>query len=249
MKAILVLKDSLAFLKRQPLFFVPGLLSTTVWNIFLVYFIIQFGLNLYSLKPPERFDALPLYVAGFFMVFLVSLLLHSMYPTLVKSYRQSKRLDFSEALSVALNRLPRVFLAVLTPALLVAVPASLATAVAVLGYRLNVLPLVVLGVVMAFVIVFVIAVRFYFAPSSIVIHNLRVSESFGKSFELSRKYRRDVTVAVLLFFALLALAFLLPGLVRVASLGVFVAIQYASSLISAYLSVVSPNLYLELQKR
>ncbi|QQG40157.1 MAG: hypothetical protein HYS81_01990 [Candidatus Aenigmatarchaeota archaeon] len=248
MKAFKVLNDSLRFLVKQPLFFAPNLISTTVWNAFLLYFLLEFGIDVTGFSKPPTIDVAFLYLTGSILVTVVSVYFHSMYPTLVKGYRKNKKFDFAKSMRVAWTCLPRTFLSVFLPVLLATALMLVPMVVAMLGVLTGNVLLMAIGFGTVAIITFYITLKFYFSPSSVIIDDVGVFESFRRSFRLSKKYRTETTYVVLISFALIAVAFFLPGTIRTASLAAFVILRYVTSLTAAYMGVVNPTMYLELRR-
>lgn len=247
MKTLIVLYSSLLFLRRQPLFFIPALVSTTITNAFFLFFLYQFGVGSFSTEPPTL-DVALLYLIGSIVVGAISIALHGMYPTMVKDYLKTRKFGMKKSWNVSLNRLPRTFASVFIPVLIATVPLVFAMTIALLGYITGSLVLVILGVLTTAAIIIATAILFYFAPTSIIISNRTLSQAFRESFGLSKRYRRDVSLAVFVSFILYTLALFTTGTAQTASISLFLILRYSRSIVSAYLAVVNPTLYLGLKR-
>lgn len=234
MKAWDVLRESLVFLLEEPLFFVPILISTTLWSALFVSLL---------LLPLEQ--SVTIYLWAGLPLIAVSTLLKMMYPTLVRDYHEGS-FDFRKALEISFYRLPRTLAVFLIPTLIGGALLVLPLMVFVTGYAIGNIVLMTAAGILGLVMMAGLMALFYFAPTSVILDDTDVMEAVGESFFLSTEYDTEVVLLVVVSLIIFGISALLTGAARGAGLTLFVIFRYLGALVSAYIWIVNPEMYLEL---
>ncbi|MFP4038281.1 MAG: hypothetical protein ACLFTA_00665 [Candidatus Nanohaloarchaea archaeon] len=230
MKLKNLLIDSLKELGQRPSFFVPKLVTSFIGSIWILS-------ALQTIKSPNM-AAIYFETAIFPVIFFLGVLSPVIVAEMVKN-----RLGLVEAFKKTFSYFPKLFLTTLL--LLAGATASVLPSYVGLAFYLylGVLEAVFIGAVISLVLVAGLAYGIYFLPVTLVDNS-----AFGglrKSFEASRQYRKEVTLLILLSFALLGLAAFSSGLLRGLGVTGFVTGRMLSSTVSTYTVILSPKLYLE----
>lgn len=230
-----VLKESFEMLKNQPKFFIPRLFSTTIST---AWFILVFDnylskLTSMSYSVPEMVFYL---ISGPLIVFMgvaVSIMLARMVdegPELKSSFYYT------------LGRMKTVLIVtwgMMSLGVMMALPLTLGIVL------YPVLGIAVLAGSAALTVLMMVGVFYllYFLPITLV-ENTGVIDSIKDSISSSRENRKEVSIMLLFSFALLGIAGLAQGALEFLGYLAFAASRFISVIVTTYLFVVSPKLYL-----
>lgn len=230
-----ILAESFELLRDQPRFFVPRLISTsisTVWFIFVLEnYVFSFsGANFSPLQIIFYLVSGPLIA---FMGVFVSVMLAKMVdsgPQLRKSFRYT---------IMRFKSLMLVTLGILSASFLVATPFSFG----IVLYPVLGLPVLIASGAISLVIFVAISFAIYFLPIALV-ESSRMVEMVKKSVSASRNNYLEVSIMLAFSLALLILAGLAQGVLETLGYIGFGLSRLISAVISTYIFVVSPKLYL-----
>ncbi len=241
-----VLKGSFAELRKNPLLFLPKMISVTIWLI--PYILLMQSAKVDLLRATVSQETL-LYTALIFILSPLWLIIDSMYPVLVLQQKKKKRLDFSAALRHVLGRL----LQLLAFLLLLVVATTICflpfAALLALGLALAFLPLIMLGILGTAVLVFIGGIALYFVPTSVILEKAGFAESFRTGFTLAQKNFSEVFWLTLISFLFLVFAFALEGTLGELGFAGFIVGRYLGGIVTVYLYVVNPTAYLAARKK
>lgn len=235
-----VLRDSFTLLREEPVVFLPKLVSSLVGAIFWLYLLA--GLTDPTQVSPERVRNLLIYTS---VLIPFDTWIYNSYFIIVRQH-QAGEVRMLEALKDGFRRLPQGLVALVVPLVLstlVALPGIIGISVGlVTGNGL----LLAGGLAWATLTTIVTTVVFYFSPAAVVLGDSLVSD-FREGISRSLGARREVLAMTLLSVGLLAVAFLAEGaLGRLGQIG-FVLGRMASGVVTVYLIVVNPELFLSLE--
>lgn len=230
-----VLRESFELLKDEPKFFIPRLFSTTIST---AWFIIVFDnylskLTTLNYSVPEMVFYL---VSGPLIVFMgvaISIMLARMVdegPELKKSFLYT------------LGRMKTVLLVtfgMLSLGIVMALPLS----IGIVLYPFMGLTVLAGSILLTAVLMIAVFYLLYFLPITLV-ENTGVIESIKDSISSSRENKKEVTLMLLFSFALLGIAGLAQGALEFLGYLAFAASRFISVIVTTYLFVVSPKLYL-----
>ncbi len=230
-----VLRESFEMLKGQPKFFVPRLISTTIST---AWFILVFDNYLSKLTTLNYSNAEMIFylVSGPLIVFMgvaVSIMLARMVD---------KGPELKSSFYYTLGRIPTVLIVtwgMMALGVLMALPLTLGIAL----YPAMGVP--VLAGAGSLTVLMMIAVFYllYFLPITLV-ENSGVIQSIRDSISSSRENSREVTVMMVFSLALLGLAGLAQGALEFLGYIAFAFSRFISVIVTTYLFVISPKLYL-----
>ncbi|MDD5317783.1 MAG: hypothetical protein PHF51_03560 [Candidatus ainarchaeum sp.] len=242
-------RGALRELARDPVLFLPKLVSTT---LYIPPYLVLVRSSVEAAKNPLLSQGLlgaeaPALLALFALAPLW-IFIDSMYPELVRQRSETGKLGFRAAARHVLGRFPKI-LAVTAILLAIGLAAMLPfAALAALGVVFASLPLIALGALGLAAAVFVLGIAFYFTPTSIVIGEGSVLGSLREGYALSRANFGPVFWLTLLSFALLLAGFYAEGAFSALGEAGFVAGRYLGAVVTVYLYVLNPSAYLEVRK-
>ena len=241
-----ILLDSFGFLCKHPGFFIPKLINATIWNFIYFYWLrgIFYFISSYDIEYLyTALTALPIA-----LVFSqVSIMLNSMYPVLVKYYKEQGLLKFSYAFKVALEKYPHAFVGYMVPSTIMAL--LIMPFASLVGYGLFIgnIFYVYLGISFSVVIVFVSGIVFYFSPTAVILEKGNPLKAIKKGIGMGKRNLREITFLTLFSFALLFTAFMFEGSFKGLGFAGFFVVRYVGAIIATYVTVINPNVYLELK--
>lgn len=236
-----VLHDSFALLREEPVVFVPKLVSSAVGAMFWLYL-------LQGLSDPTQVTIDQLRNMALFFLILIPFdtWIYNSYFVIVQQYTDDE-VRMLEALRTGLGRLPKGLFAMLVPVILSTVMALPAFVMISAGLVYGNTLLLGTGLVLASIVVIGTSIVFYLAPAAVVLGSSTLDD-FRKGIRHSIGARREVALLTLLSFGLLAVAFVAEGaLGRLGEVG-FVAGRLVSGVVTVYLLVVNPELFLSLEQ-
>jgi len=241
-----IAKGALSELIREPLLFLPQLISTTLFippYLMLFQATAQLASNPYlasSLLPEETTALAIILVLTPPWIFL-----NSLYPELIRQRERTGRLQFKEAAKHVWKRYLKIlafYLLTLILTFAIGLPFILMMAFGLIFL----LPLFALGLLLLVAAIFGLGILFYFTPSSIVIGNSGIIGTFKESAALSRQNFSFVFWLTLLSFAVLLLGFYAGGALQTLGVIGFIAGRYVGAILTVYLWVINPAAYLHL---
>ncbi|MFB6088506.1 MAG: hypothetical protein ABEK36_01880 [Candidatus Aenigmatarchaeota archaeon] len=248
MKLIKNLKESLFFLKKYPKFFVPSMISITIWTgfyILLLDTLTSITLTNYVNTVSGSLSSLLLLILLFSPI---SVLIYAMYPTLVKDYEEKKSFSFKKAIRIAFQRFPQIFASMVLPSLFISFMASPFVALIIWGYIQESMYLSILGGIVTLIIFVVFTVMFYFAPTSIILKGDNVSDSFRKSWDMGKKNFSELSLIIILSLVILLIGYSIPNKLKLVGMSGFIIGRYLEGILETYLKVINPNIYLDIEE-
>ena len=262
MNVLNVLNESLSMLLKQPKLFLPKLVIAALYGIGMlaiawlsietvVPLLIERG-GMQTAKEVAGF--LPV-IFGFLIytlvVYVLDVLVNSMYPVMVANYRQGKRISFRSAFSSAARKFPVIFPAMIVMLAIefaVALPFAMLFTLFILGNNIAAL----IASFIAFLAVsFVMIVIFYVIyPASVLDENNFVSAIINTA-RLGKRNARHISIPSLIPFSLSIINFAVgfPALESLAFLAAFVILRFFMALLSTYHMVLNPHIYIELASK
>lgn len=230
-----VFRESFELLKDQPKFFVPRLISTTIST---AWFILVFDNYMSKLTTLNYSNSEMIFylVSGPLIVFMgveVSIMLARMVD---------KGPELKQSFLYTLGRMKTVLIVtwgMLSLGIMMALPLTLGIVL------YPVLGIAVLAGAAALTVLMMVVVFYllYFLPITLV-ENSSVMESIKDSISSSRENKKEVSIMLVFSFALLGLAGLTQGTLEFLGYLAFAASRFISVIVTTYLFVISPKLYL-----
>ncbi|MFB6076292.1 MAG: hypothetical protein ABEK17_04060 [Candidatus Aenigmatarchaeota archaeon] len=248
MKLTKNLKESLLFLKKYPKFFIPSMISITIWTgfyILLLDTLTSITLTNYVDTVSNSLSPLLLLIVLFSPI---SVLIYAMYPTMVKDYEEKKSFSFRKAIEIAFQKFPKIFVTMVLPSLFISFMASPFVALIILGSIQGNTYLAILGGIITFIIFVVFTVMFYFAPTSIILKGNNVSDSFRKSWDIGKKNFSELSLIVILSLIILLMGYFIPNKLKIIGISGFIIGRYLEGILETYLKVINPNIYLDIEE-
>lgn len=244
-----VIKESFRFLIKNPLFFLPRLFITVLWN--LVYLELFHGIYNFSstLNPEELRDVLWKITPLSIIFSQIAIITSSMYPTLTRDFRETGKFDMIKALKIAVMKYPRIFIVYTIPTIIFAVLSLPIIILISFGILTSSSPLIIAGIASIIAIMIITVILFYFTPSHVVIENISSFKSLLLGMKLSRKYLKEVTLLTLFSFLILFISFFLHGNLKIYGITGFWISRIVSTITGTYLFVMNADLYLEVRNK
>lgn len=235
MKLRKILAESFELLLEEPRLFAPKLFSTTVSTLWILGFTQIYSRDMQQLTG----DTLLFYTGSMPLIVLLGVSVSVMLADMV-----SERSGLRRSLAKTAGKWRILILtsaALILAAFLLYIPAALGITMYFLSANLTAL---LLGVLISFILLMFATYSIFFLPVSIVERN-RLAESLKDSIHVSRQNTWEVTALLIFSLTLLGVAFFMQG--RLEKLGMigFAASRLVSSVVSTYLFVVSPKMYME----
>lgn len=246
MNLIKILKESFIFLRKYPKFFIPRLISVTIWIVF--YILLLETLTSITFSNYISKLAGSIFPLGIMILIFspISVIIYSMYPTLVKSYKRKGLFSFKKSLKTAIKKFPKAFVVIVLPVLIMTFLATPFAGIALIGYIKDVISYMIIGIISTIFIIIIFSIMFYFAPSSIIIKDIGAINSLKESWSLGKNNFKEIGIITVFSFSILVLGYLIPGSFKFAGIIGFVVGRYLQGIIGTYLIIVNPNLYLGL---
>jgi len=248
-----VIRESLILLRQEPRIYIPRLLTTALYSIFMLA---SAGLIVdvsASSDPAALADALRsalVILALMPPLYLIDVLSYAMYPRIVSDYKSGLPISLRRALLDSLRawRVLIALAAVVFAFLLVFsfISALFFSAAFLTGSIL----LLVASALVILILLLAFAIMMFFVVPSAVIDGRGVMGSFTDSIKLGLEHKWSLLKINVLFLALalltLALGMSVQGnlLVSIASLAGFLAMRLMEAIVYTYLSVTNPMAYL-----
>jgi hypothetical protein len=240
--------DSLVLLKKQPKIFLPKIIMAFLAGALMiltanltVLFLQEVSAG-YPDTMPVFFEALFLLILVF-IVFFVDVFVNAMYPCIVRDFLEKKRVSLLQAMLSVKGKFFWVFLSIVIPETLLALPLALISVV--LFFTNNFFALVLFAV--GFLIFYlVLAAAFYFVYPLLVLKEVFFFRALSESVKLSRRKISKILLVSLLPFSISILTFALAFLVKEPSfLLLFVLLRFLMALMQTYHMVLNPTIFLK----
>ncbi|VVC72182.1 Uncharacterised protein [uncultured archaeon] len=242
-------KGAFTELARDPVLFIPKLVSTT---LYIPPYLVLFQSTLAAAKNPLLSASLlqnELYsFAALILLAPVWIFIDSMYPELVRQRAATGKLDFKAAALHVSRRFLKIFalsIALLVIAMVFSLPfVAFIAAGVVFGF----LPLLLIGFLGAAAVALAFGVIFYFSPTSMILGKGSVSGSLKEGYSLSRQNFGFVFWLTLISFSVLLIGFYAEGALQgLGEIG-FILGRYLGAILTVYIYVLNPSAYLEVSK-
>lgn len=240
-----ILTGAFTELRKNPVLFIPKMISVTIWLLPYLYLLQQAK---FDLAAAQLSEGTLLASAAIFLLSPLWVVIDSMYPVLVEQQKRGKRLDFRAALNHVLGKFLKIFglfLVILIATTLLTLPFTLLLA---FGYAFLILPALALGIFGIAAVIFVGGIALYFVPTSLILERAGIVNSFKTGFAMTQANFNLVFWLTLASFLFLALAFFLEGSLETLGVLGFVLGRYAGGVVTVYMYVVNPSAYLEIRR-
>lgn len=233
-----ILWDAFEMLRARPTLFLPRIASSLVWSGFWIWLV---G----AVQTPLVFTSGFFYRVGVFLLIMtpIQVWVYNAYFVVVEQYRDGT-VSIGTALHDGLYRLPEGMAALLIPAVVAGVAAAPGVYLTVLGLVSGDIVLQLLGTVFALAVLLLTGIYFYFTPVAVVLGEASFRTNFRDGLTASRENRGIVVGLTVLSVAILGLTTVLEGGARTAGIAGFVAARLVHAVVSVYILVVNPDLYL-----
>lgn len=233
-----ILWEAFEMLREQPILFLPRIASSLVWSGFWIWLV---G----AVQNPLAFTPGFLQRVAVFLLIMtpIQVWVYNTYFVVVEQY-QEDAVSIRAALHDGFYRLPEGMAALLIPAVVAAVAAAPGVYLAALGLVTGDIVLQVVGVVFALAVLLLTGIYFYFTPVAVVLGEESFRSNFRDGLTASRENRGLVIGVALLSIGILGLTTVLEGGARTAGVAGFVAARLVHAVVSVYILVVNPDLYL-----
>jgi membrane-anchored glycerophosphoryl diester phosphodiesterase (GDPDase) len=235
-----VLAESFRMLRERPKFVLPMLIPT-ILGMGILSLTIAAQIPISGIPAEEAMIPPSWYLPSMLMlsivVFIISVLMYGMYPSMVRDRRENRELNLKESLHLSHLR----FWSLLGASLLTTIITS-AIAVAI---SFVVVPLIMSGSTRAVVagnmiegvVVFLISILFCYAPPAIIMDELKAVESIRRSWEIGKK-NYLFTLLIMAVPALISsiLSSILMGLPTALNLDYVLILLIPYAIISLFLS-------------
>jgi len=257
MDVLRVLKESLQLLRAKPKVFIPRLVTTAIYSLYLLYMAWAAADLTFPIQPEKAASMLfpsLLVLASLPLLYFIDILSHAMYPRIVADFRKGNKISLRESLKDGLRAWKVVValeLVLFAFVFIIAAPASVFAATYV--YTGNIVPLAIASA-LAFCLIIAFAVLMFFVVPSAVLEKRGVVESFSKSMRLGVEHRGSLLKLNILFTALLgvtlAVAYYVKAdnLLSLASAALFVGVRLLEAVTYTYVSVTNPTAYIHIQE-
>ncbi|MBC5793373.1 MAG: hypothetical protein H8Z69_05060 [Nanohaloarchaea archaeon] len=230
-----VLKKSLKNLAGQPKLFLPRIVSSLISSAFLILV-----LNDYTSGNQLSTSAVTASFGGMYLLSIISLFVWLMLVSMVKNNSGLKK-GFSEA-AHNIGKLLKAATALLLIGVLIALPSS----IGIVFYSQGIIWAGIVGPAITLVLMFFLSYTSYFVPVTLL-DTEGVLKSWKKSYAGSKEKRTAVISLTVLSFILLGVSLWFSSSTVVKSFGQagFIIGRILSSVVTTYLMVLSPELYLD----
>ncbi|MDY6778574.1 MAG: hypothetical protein SVU32_07955 [Candidatus Nanohaloarchaea archaeon] len=234
-----VLSDALTLLLEQPRIFLPRLIMTVLWSLFWIELI-------HGIKNPAALTVPQAQILLGFILLMTPLQIwvYNSYFIIVRQYHDGhvSLIDaFRDGISRILEGLG-AFLLGFTASLVLGLPGALLMAQGLVAS--NIL-LITVGVIEIGFALIATTILFYFVPASVVLGENGFLHNLREGLQTGQQYRREVTLLTLLTFGLLLLTTVLEGRLKTIGTIGFILGRALSAIISVYLLIVNPKMFLQ----
>ncbi len=227
--------ESFRMLLDQPKMFVPRLISTSISTAWILSFPALYSGQVSSIQ----FSTLLYYVASMPLIALLGVFVSVMLAEMVAD-KPLLRKSFLKTLN-QWKTLLTVSATLMVSTVLFYIPTALGI---VLTFMTGQMIFTGAGAAVSLLLIFGFSFAIFFLPISITENNGLV-KSFSNSFNASRRNSREVSVLMLFSLVLLGVAFTMQGTLQNIGIAGFIASRFTSAVMTTYLFVVSPKMYLE----
>lgn len=272
MQLILVFKESLSLMKKEPKVFVPRILTTFLYTFFVIYAAsISLRISLVINREAEIArsrgmapdiggalspftDELLLFMAFFLLVYVVDILTYGMYARIASDFHGGKPISLLRALKDAVYKAPAL--------MLIGIAATIFVGLFILLYMLfgrlylsTQNPLFLLAALLVMILAIVaFALVFFFAVPVVMVEGRGTKAAVLKSASLGMKHSGTVIKVNFLFVTLVLFAMAVVmltevhGFVAVSAIILFILARFFQAIIYTYISIVNPALYLSIEE-
>ena len=256
MDIVELFRQSFSMLAREPKLFIPKIVVAFLYGFgmlataFISLESLPIILSPESFAPEQAFNllslSLMLFVYSIFL-FAIDVLVNSMYPVLVKDFKQRNPISLPKALRFALSKFWIVFPAVIVVDFAVAIPFALLLSLVALS-----------GNIVAFFVVaalflaasFLVIVLFYVVYPVSVLSEKNFVSALLKATSLGAGNLKHLSMPSLIPFTLSVINFALAFLAaNPAFLVAFIVLRFLIALVYTYHMVLNPNVYFELVRK
>lgn len=233
-----VLTAAATLLRTRPVLFLPRLALTAVTSIFWL-------LLIDAVRTP-RPEAMLLLLVLFLATVPFQVWIFNAYIFIVRQYHEDT-INLRAAFHAATTKLVEgtaAALLIMAAGILVMLPVS---AVLVYGLATTNLTAIVIAAVLLLTAIFLIAVHAYFVPVTVVLGTRSFSSNLWHGVSSSREHRRPVTLLAFVSFTILAATLLVEGWMQQIGIIGFLTGRFMTAVVSVYLMILNPELYLEHQ--
>jgi hypothetical protein len=257
------LKDALQAIKENPKLFLPKIVLSLIWGLFLLYLssllVEMLSLNLTDSEQVASIAPLILGKLLWFFVFfiafyLVDVFVNAAYPFLLEQFFEKKPLSLKQAFNYVSRNLLRILSPIIASIVLILAVSFPFALFLSFSLVLKDSVLIVIAGILAIAVVFVLSAVFYFVYPISVLEKTGLSSLTGSFNELKRN-PRPVSFAVLITYALtIATVFLAIGIEAIQFAGLlglitFFVLRIITALLATYQMVLNPVVYLEYVKK
>lgn len=262
-----LLRESLHVLKDEPRVFIPRIITTLIYSVFIftaakVSYSLSIALAVESTKAtPDLLSAIMPFTAQLKLLALYSLIsfitdmcAYAMYPTLVSDYQRKTPVSLKRAVKNAL-KVWRTLLAFSTTILILL--ASILFSFSLLyshAIMKGNMPLLIFGALSLMLMMVGVSSLIFFIIPIAVIEQKGIIYSYKKSMELGLHHKKPVIKTTLLFMVIayatmiLAAASEFEGKKAAIAFTLFIIARLIQVVTYTYINVVNPSLYFSLRK-
>ncbi len=257
MDVIVLLKDSLVLLVRQPKVFLPKLFTTFLYSI---YAIATIKIALEMVVSPQSVDLtlallkLIVLLAFTYILYLVDIFTYAMYPKIVDDYSHGRKISLVKSLKNAIS-VWKVLIALSIFLFIFLILSTLIYGIVnLVGLLVKSILVVYLGIGVMILITLVFAILMFFTVPVCVLERTSLTKSIRKSIRLGLTHK-SLLVKVNLVF--MVLVFITLWLVASAELReetdmvailLFLSIRLIQAVLNTYLNVSNPYIYLAIKQ-
>ncbi|ODS42288.1 MAG: hypothetical protein MSIBF_02860 [Candidatus Altiarchaeales archaeon IMC4] len=263
-----VLKDSFAMLAKSPKLFIPRILDTCIYSVFMVYLtfisieffsVIAYDYEFAGACPDLSvvapfFSDFALLFFLFIVVYFTDILTYAMYPRLVSDYRKNQDVCLIAAYKDAISNWRKLLVFGLVVLSLLVVFLFAIGIFYALALEVNIV-FMIFGVLISVLALFVFGVLFFFVIPIALIENRGILKSFSESVKLGFRHRGPLIKINAVFIALILLVLAALSLIGFsegalyAGIAVFVVGRLTQAVVYTYFCVANPNMYLFLSEK
>ena len=257
MKFSQLLKEAFQILKKEPKLFLPKIIVAALFSIEIIvfaYILLNFPFVTTSELTPEQINQaiqlFPLLIGTLiYAIFLIILdvLVNSMYPPMIKDFKDGKKVSLRSGLNVGKKRIFIVLPVIFLTALIIEIPLVFFTNYVVKNsIEFNIWLIAPFMILLSFILV----IFFYLLYPVSVLENRGVFETIKTTISLSKKNFKKVALGsiipmllslVSIFISFYVFSF--PGL-----LIVFILLRFLVAIIYTYHMVLDPAIYFDVRK-
>jgi len=251
LKLVEIFRDSLMLLWKEPKVFVPRLITTAIYTLFIFY----------SAKLTSEILTMGVTFKNILILGILSPILlgidivsYGMYPKIVTEYYEKKRINLTRILLETLKSwkilLTFGIIVMIFLLIFIVLLSILYLAVLIMGTFF----IFVLVTIFAIIILLVFALLSFFIMPVGILDKQSIRNTLKKGIELSIKYKADVLKINLVFMMLAIITMIIAtlsefsGILAYLAFAIFLIVRLIQAIIYTYISVVNPSVYLKLKE-